>query len=167
MIIKVLFTLLFVCFSGIAVSMIMDITKKKRTKLSFKEALDLTNLPVVTFFCKGKKLNFVLDSGATHSVINTSVVEDLALDVEKFTDFEGIGINTASGSILLDTYVRMPLQYDNKRIFDETLLVIDMTEQFNNTKQSTGVTLHGLLGSDFFSKNKFIIDYDLLAAYTK
>lgn len=167
MIIKILFIIAFVLLISVLVTMWEDIKRAKKTKLSFKEALDLTNLPVVTFFCKGKKLNFVLDSGATHSVINTSVVEDLALDVEKFTDFDGIGINTASGSILLNSYVRMSLQYDNKRIFDETLLVIDMTEQFNNTKQSTGVTLHGLLGSDFFSKNKFIIDYDILAAYVK
>lgn len=166
MIIKILCVIAFVLLTAALVTMWEDIKKVNKKKLSFKEALDLTDLPVVTFIVNGKKLNFVLDSGATHSVINETLVDELGLTIENFEDF-GIDINTASGNILLNKYVKVSLQYDNKRIFNETLLVINMTEQFNSIKESTGVNVHGLLGSDFFSKNKFIIDYDILAAYVK
>ena len=38
-----------------------------------------------------------------------------------------------------------------------------MDEAFNSVKAETGVMIHGILGSNFFTRNKYIIDFDSLA----
>ena len=51
--------------------------KKKESEMSFGEALDLTGLPIVTFTQGEHKLNFLLDSGANKSVINSDHLKAL------------------------------------------------------------------------------------------
>ena len=46
--------------------------------MSFREALDLVGLPIVTFYQGDKKLNFLLDTGANLSVINKAALESVA-----------------------------------------------------------------------------------------
>ena len=43
---------------------------KEQTKISFKEGLDLTELPIVTFNQGDVKLHFLLDTGSNISFIN-------------------------------------------------------------------------------------------------
>jgi hypothetical protein len=42
-----------------------------------------------------------------------------------------------------------------------------MKEAFGHMKQDTGVTLHGIIGSKFFNKFKYVLDFDELIAYSK
>ena len=61
-------------------------TVRKRNKItstdriSFRETLDLTELPIVTFRNNDKKFNFLLDTGATNSVINKSTLSDMVFN---------------------------------------------------------------------------------------
>ena len=61
-------------------------TVRKRNKItsadriSFRETLDLTELPIVTFRNNDKKFNFLLDTGATNSVINKSALSDMVFN---------------------------------------------------------------------------------------
>ena len=59
------------------------------------------------------------------------------------------------------------ITFDNKRDYNECFLISDMDEVFSNIKTETGVLIHGILGSNFFAKYKYIIDYDSLALYVK
>ena len=54
---------------------IIDVIRRKKIdpaigKISFRESMDLVQLPIVTFMNNGKKLNFLLDTGASYSSIN-------------------------------------------------------------------------------------------------
>lgn len=164
MIFKIIFTLFSVIFIGVFITFIEDIKKANRKRISFKEAIDLVELPVVTFISKGRKLNFLLDTGANNSILNESVAADMNLEVEKF---DGVETNTAGGSICLNTIVNLDIQYDDKRIYNENFLISNMDEAFNSVKTETGVMIHGILGSNFFTKNKYIIDFDSLALYVE
>ena len=42
-----------------------------------------------------------------------------------------------------------------------------MKEAFGNIKKETGVTIHGILGSDFFTRYKYVLDFDKLIFYKK
>ena len=75
MIFKIIFIILTAIFIGLVITFFEDIKKSNRKKISFKEAIDLTELPVVTFISKGRKLNFLLDTGANNSILNASVAE--------------------------------------------------------------------------------------------
>lgn len=164
MIFKILFIICVTIFVALFVTFFEDLKKSNRKKISFKEALDLTELPVVTFISKGRKLNFLIDTGANNSILNESVANKMKL---KFEEFDDIETNTAGGNINLNKRTNLVIKFDDKREYDECFLIADMNEAFASIKKESGVSIHGILGSNFFAKYKYIIDYDSLALYVK
>ena len=164
MIFKIIFFVLVTICVALFVSMFEDIKKSARKKISFKEALDLVELPVVTFICGNKKLNLLIDTGANNSILNESVAKSMKL---KCQDIEGIDTNTAGGNISLNKAVNINIKYDDKRVYNEDFLLSNMDEVFESIKEESGVMIHGILGSNFFIKHKYIIDYDSLALYVR
>lgn len=164
MIFKLLFIICVAIFAALTITFFEDLKRSNRKKISFKEALDLTELPVITFIGEGKKLNFLIDTGANNSILNESVAKKMKLE---FKEFEGVETNTAGGNINLNKVTNLVIKFDDKREYDECFLITNMDEAFNSVKAETGVMIHGFLGSNFFAKYKFIIDYDSLALYVK
>lgn len=132
-------------------------------KVSFMEGLNLTGLPVVTLFNNNRAFNFVLDTGSYHSIINEEVLKHCEHEKSDImADLAGI-----DGVIHKDQkIVHMTLQYKDKNL-PAKFIVSDLSGVFNQIKKETGVHLHGLLGSDFFRENKYIIDYKEMVAYSK
>lgn len=137
--------------------------EKRKHFLSFMEGLNLTGLPIVTLSNNGVNLNFVLDTGSAHSILQKDVLPKL---IYKKTDF----VCQLSG---IDNILReeektviMQLQYKDK-VVSGLFVVSDLSACFNDIKKETGVQLHGLLGSNFFTQNKYIIDYNEMIAYSK
>lgn len=164
MIFKILFIICVAVFVALTITFFEDLKRSNRKKISFKEALNLTELPVVTFIGKGRKLNFLIDTGANNSILNESVANKMKLKCE---EFEGVETNTAGGNINLNRVTNLVIKFDDKREYDECFLVSNMDDAFNSIKAETGVMIHGILGSNFFTKYKYIIDYDSLALYVK
>ena len=130
--------------------------------LSFKETLDLTDLPIVTFEQNGNKINFLLDTGANRSVINKTILSN-------YTYTELGANNTLSGldgiKRVVDN-INMNINYGDI-IFEETFQVSDLSPIFDSIKQETGATLHGILGNAFFQKYKYVIDFNSLMFYSR
>lgn len=139
-----------------------DMRKKNNSKISFKEAMDLVELPVVTFYNGDKKLNFLLDTGSNVSYINSSIIP--LLDHEK-TDKEmnTIGIE---GNKVSNQFCKMSVTYKNQ-VFEEEFGIADLDEAFSVVKQESGVQIHGILGSKFFERYKYVLDFKELIAYIK
>ena len=49
--------------------------------------------------------------------------------------------------------------------FTEEFVVSDLDTVFSEVKKNTGVQIHGILGSKFFEKYKYIIDFKELTAH--
>lgn len=136
-------------------------------KISFKETLELTELPIVTFHhidTQGNdiKLNFLLDTGANRSIINEG-------HLEKCDHRDLQAGNSLSG---LDGIERMVCNTEivlvyNKKLYKEVFQVSDMSTIFDRIKEETGATIHGILGNSFFNAYKYVIDFDTLVAYSK
>lgn len=139
-----------------------DMRKKNNSKISFKEAMDLVELPVVTFYNGDKKLNFLLDTGSNVSYINSSIIP--LLDHEK-TDKEmnTIGIE---GNKVSNQFCKMSVTYKNQ-VFEEEFSIADLDEAFSVVKQESGVQIHGILGSKFFERYRYVLDFKELIAYIK
>lgn len=141
---------------------IMEVRNRNNSKISFKESMDLTELPVATFNCNRKKLNFLLDTGSNLSYINSSVLPLLDHEIidgeSSVIGFEGNEVNTGS--------CKITVTYKRKR-FEEEFNTADLDAAFKVIKQESGVQLHGILGSRFFEKYKYIIDFKNLIAYMK
>lgn len=134
----------------------------KQSKISFKEAMDLTDLPVITFYNNGKKANFLLDTGS-----NCSYVTESSLSQYQYTKLNikqsvfGLeGVDHYGHLCNLDIY------YQNIP-FNNDFLIADLEATFNRIKSESGVQLNGILGNDFFKKYKYVLDFENLTAYQK
>ena len=46
-------------------------------------------------------------------------------------------------------------------------MIANLDKPFSNIKQESGVIIHGILGNNFFKRNKSILDFEELKAYFK
>lgn len=134
---------------------------------SIKESLDLVGLPIITFeLLKNdnsvEKMNFILDTGATCSFINKKW-EDI-LETSEDISYDSI---TGFGGTVEDVVSKKVTLYYNDKEFNEVFCFVDLEDSFNEVKQNTGVQLHGIVGSNFFSKYRYIIDFNDLKIYSK
>lgn len=158
LIISIAIVVVFACIANV----IMDIRKSKivRDRMSFRETMDLCSLPIITFINNDKKVNFLLDTGATTSIIDKNVLHDLKYDeLSKIGDIYGM-----EGNIQETPFIAMSLIYKDK-IYEDEFQVVDMSGPFGNLKADYGVNIHGVLSSTFFQKYKYILDFEELVAY--
>lgn len=136
---------------------------KSTNKMSFREAMDLVELPVVTFYQGKEKFNFLLDTGSTHSHISSEVVNKLkGTPTESIDSIQGVG-----GEVTSNNAIKVSLEYKSK-VYEVILVVGEyLNASFKNIKESTGVQLHGIIGSDFLSDNRYVLDFDEFVAYQK
>lgn len=162
MILEIIGVVILVLVVAFIANTIDDMRKRNNSKISFKEAMDLVELPVVTFYNGDKKLNFLLDTGSNVSYINSSIIPLL---VHEKTDKEmnTIGIE---GNKVSNQFCKMSVTYKNQ-VFEEEFSIADLDEAFNVVKQESGVQIHGILGSLFFQKYKYVFDFASLIAYSK
>lgn len=162
MILKLIGLLITVIAVALIVNTVENTRKRDASKISFREAMDLTELPIVTFNSGEKKINFLLDTGSNVSYINSSVIP--LLDHEKIDkNMETIGIE---GNKVNNPFCKMSITYKN-RIFEEEFSIASLDNAFNVIKQESGVQIHGILGSKFFEKYKYVLDFKELIAYTR
>ena len=72
MIFKLIIIFLLIILIAIFINMVED--HENYRKISFKETMDLLNIPIITFVCNEKKLYFLLDSGSSYSHISPEAV---------------------------------------------------------------------------------------------
>lgn len=133
-----------------------------KVAIPFKESLDLTGLPVVTFDNMGTKLRLLIDTGSEHALMDTSYLEMCQIKEVKSS---ATTIITGSGALDAPMVAVIPISY-KELDFEGEFLVCDLKDQF---KEAFGdkIEVHGILGSDFFRKYKYKIDYSDLAVYAK
>ena len=163
MVLEVIGIILLVIILSIIINGIEDYCKQsKRVNMSFKEAMDLVELPVVTFYNGDTKLNFLLDTGSNVSYINSSIIP-LLVHEKTDTEMNTIGIE---GNKVSNQFCKMSVTYKNQ-VFEEEFSIADLDEAFGVVKQESGVQIHGILGSKFFERYKYVLDFKELTAYIK
>lgn len=163
MVLKIVVILLAVILLAIIINGAEDYCRqKKRENMSFREAMDLVELPVVTFYNKDTKLNFLLDTGSDLSYINKSILSSLEYkEVNESRNIISVGGNSQTLGCC-----DMTVTYRNQKFIDR-FYISDLDEAFRAIKAETGVQIHGILGSKFFAKYKYILDFESLIAYSK
>lgn len=162
MILEIIGVVILVLVVAFIANTIDDMRKRNNSKISFKEAMDLVELPVVTFYNGDKKLNFLLDTGSNVSYINSSIIP--LFDHEKIDkEMNTIGIE---GNKVSNQFCKMSVTYKNQ-VFEEEFSIADLDEAFSVVKQESGVQIHGILGSKFFERYKYVLDFKELIAYIR
>lgn len=146
----------------VGAQLIRKYSKIYKRIISFRESFDLTGLPVITFNQGKNKYNFLFDTGATNSVINSAVLNKIKHDVVEGAQCEVYGME---GSVQTANFVTIELSRDMK--FSDDFQAVDMSVAFDQVKAETGVTIVGILGNTFFQKYKYVIDYEQMIVYPK
>lgn len=142
---------------------IVHSNKEPDTKVSFKESMDLVGYPIITFYIGEKKLNFILDTGSNSSFINqSSLTEDLNYKALN----KGTVVTGFKSDAKVKPYISFEFYYKTCK-FEDEFCVVNLSQSFDTIKKESGVVVHGLLGSKFFQKYKYILDFDELIAYHK
>lgn len=122
------------------------------------------NLPIIALSNNGNVLNFLIDSGSNISHICAEYYE--ALDAELLGTYEegevaGLGA-TNTGVTMCSTTLKDILGNEYK-------VNLSVSNQLSavakSIEASTGVQIHGLLGTDFLKANNYVIDFKALAVY--
>ncbi len=134
----------------------------KHNEISFRAGFDLTDMPVITLYQGDKKFNFLLDTGSTDSIIDSNILKEIDYKVK----------NTVSNLFGMEGQTKqvksceITLYFGNKG-YTYDYLINDMSQAFGQIKDSTGVNLHGIIGSKFFNKFRYVLDFAELIAYSK
>lgn len=138
-----------------------ELKKQKKSTMSIKESMDLVNLPVVTFENNGNKYNFIVDTGANDSIINESCEDIVVTPNDAKNTVQGIiGDNKKCHTVIIE------FSYKNAK-FETIFNVVDLKELFNTIKRDYGVTIHGILGTNFLDKYNYIIDFKDYVIYRR
>lgn len=163
MVLKIVVILLVVILLAVTINGAENYCKqKKRENISFREAMDLVELPIITFYNKDKKLNFLLDTGSDFSYINKSILPSLEYtEINESRNIISVGGNSQSLGCC-----NMTVTYKSQKFIDK-FYISDLDEAFGAIKAETGVQIHGILGSKFFVKYKYVLDFKDLIAYIR
>jgi predicted aspartyl protease len=136
--------------------------RKKSSEISFREAMDLAELPVITFYNGDKKINFLLDTGSNISYLNESIVSSLVTEsTGEESNIIGIEGNKVNCKIC-----KMIIRRKNQE-FEEEFSIAGLDKAFSIVKKESGVQIHGILGSRFFEKYKYVLDFKDYIAYVR
>lgn len=147
-----------------SIKKLLNIFKKKDNKdvISFGPGFALTELPIISLYQGENHFNFLLDTGSNDSIIDSNILNKLEYDMsDKQNSLIGMEGNKEVVSICNITLsyngVDFPYEYN----------IRDMSAAFGSIKTESGVTLHGIIGSKFFNKYKYVLDFESLIAYAK
>ena len=135
---------------------------KKTFNVSFQEAMDLCELPIITFKNNNRKVNFMLDTGSNNSIISVETAKEL----KKEPSGDMNTILSISNEKLSGEGYTITFYYKDYK-FTDVFFIADIGKVFERLKERTGVQVHGILGVDFFRKYNYVLDFDELKAYIK
>lgn len=120
--------------------------------------IEKVGLPLIVTSSK-PNLCFLIDTGATHNVIFSFVLESIK-DSVSFVDYSNtiMGIEGISTNV---TQIEMRLDFqDNqsKSIFS----ILDANNAISKIQTESGIQIHGILGIPFLIQNEWILDFKRL-----
>lgn len=114
-----------------------------------------TKLPIILVEIEDKHLCFILDTGSTCSLIDSTVVEYFKDIVELVGDYCISGIEGTKHKVDM---IILPFNFEGQ-IYRPKFCVKPLLDAFKGIEDESGIQVHGLLGTDFLLENQWIIDF--------
>lgn len=168
MIISIVLLALIVCGLGYCVYILFDRTKPNKVSdaFSFRESMDIVELPVIAMNNNGKRYRFIIDSGANGCHIDSRILDEL--DIEDTINKSGDSVVAVGSGLMEASSKTAQIKFSlNNYVFSIPFSVENMSAAFDYIKKSDGMTIHGILGSNFLRANKWVLDFSEYIAYMK
>lgn len=118
------------------------------------QAFDKTDVPFITIDIQGKQLNLLVDTGCGISIISKNALENLSYTPSP----RKINLKALTDDTLDSETVSIPITVCGKEIIED-FVIYDQEEDMAGFQKHYGITLHGILGNEFFEKTHCKIDY--------
>ena len=112
-----------------------------------------TDIKYITIDIQGQQLNLLVDTGCGISIIRS----DVAVTLEHSSSPRKINLQALTSDSIASNVVSIPLTLGNKEITEDFALYDE--SDIANFEALYGITLHGILGAEFFEKTNCKIDY--------
>ena len=112
-----------------------------------------TDIKYISLDVQGRLLNMLVDTGCGISIIRSDVVDVL----EHNKSPRKISLQALTPDSLASNVVSIPITIGNKKIIEDFALYRE--SDIANFEALYGITLHGILGAEFFEKTNCKIDY--------
>jgi len=116
-----------------------------------------SKLPLIKGTINGKEAYFIIDSGATVTVLNSTTADDFGFRVEEEYDGEAAGyggkahfMKAAAATIKTDTGIEL---------WAPDIKAQDLSPIVNAVKNNENVTVSGIIGTNIIKKYEFIINF--------
>lgn len=142
---------------------------ENKTKAKSVDAISLEkqmpgNLPIIALSSNGNVLNFILDSGSNISHICAEYHE--CLDAEPLGTDEEEEVTGLGGASKGVTMCRATLKDIMSREYEVDLSVSShLSSVAKAIEASTGIQIHGLLGTDFLRRYNYVLNFKALEVY--
>lgn len=126
--------------------------------ISIKYPLNKVGVPLVVT-SSSPNLCFIVDTGATHNVIFSFVLDVLSNEykpIEKTLSIVGINGNPVNVS-----QIEIPLYFENNKAVS-IFSVLEATSAISQIQSESGIQIHGILGIPFLTQNEWILDFKQL-----
>lgn len=120
--------------------------------------LNSTRLSIILIDVKGEYLCYILDTGSTCSLIDSTVVEYFKDIVELVGDYHVSGIEGTKHKVDMIT---LPFIFEGQ-VYKPKFYVKPLLDAFSGIEKESGIQVHGLLGTDFLLENQWIISFNNL-----
>lgn len=138
----------------IVIALIANAVEEHNSAIPFDSSYEDSGLPVITLTNNGKEFNFLVDTGANLCVLNERHLEEI-----EHEPLKGTGTMFGmEGNVQQVSYVRVDLTI-GKDILKVPFQIINIDNAFGRVEQDYGVTIHGVLGTQFLEKYKGKIDF--------
>lgn len=130
---------------------------------SIINGLNKVQLPIIHVKIENKYLCFILDTGSTCSLIDSTVVEYFKDIIEPVGNYCISGIEGTKHKVDM---VALPFTFEGQ-VYKPKFCVKPLLDTFKSIEDESGIQVHGLLGTDFLLENKCIIDFKECCIYNE
>lgn len=146
----------------VIINVVGIVIRRRKSVMYIKKSLDMANLPIITFKNGDDDINFLLDTGSDVSYIDKTSLENY--------DYEETDITTVfygmEGAETFGEHCFMTVSF-KEYIFNLEFSIADLKSIFDIVEKSSGIRIHGILGSNFLKEYKYVLDFKDLKVYIK
>lgn len=118
------------------------------------QSWEKTDMPYIVLDIQGKKFNMITDSGASVSIIRHDVLDEIEWEPSS----RKISLAALTNDRVDTGVVVIPIMIKGKETTHD--FVVYGNEDIADFSNKYGITIHGILGVEFFKKTRGIVDFN-------
>ena len=149
-ILSIIWLLLIIC-----VIVAVGVNSRKKGSYDFQN-FGIVDVPYVTVDIQGKEFNMIVDTACGASIMHTKSLMDSEIEFQltggnlNFSSLTNESVNTKAVVVEFEL---------NGMLTSEIFYLYDSDTNFGDFSERYGITIHGLIGSDFLEAHKCKVDY--------